>query len=378
MNYFRTFDEQSFIILSFSTNAFLLSFIVLNDFSNLFFSKSHIDTISSLPVSNTELFLSKFISAILYISFFSLAILIPQLVFFNFYEGDIVKTILYLVINLLFSYFLIGVILLIYTAAIYFLTEKANVILYFLQFTFFVFVMYSSSLTSQAVMLGKRSLMSYTTIQYLPQSFFADSLSNNLYLLICFVFTIFVYVSFFILIRNNYQYIAEKVYSIKKRTGERKSFSVIKSINDFIYKKILSKNSERASYNLIREQLRNSRNLRLKYIPIAFIPVVICIIGVFTDATDFLVLEHTNKNLQYLTSGLLVLSPSITFTLIMCSRLLITNTKISDENTGDIGWIFESTPIENKSSFLNGILKFINYNFIIPVIPRITFLPFPL
>jgi len=376
MNYFKTFDEQSFIILSFSTNAFLLSFIVLNDFSNLFFSKSHIDTISSLPVTSTELFLSKFISAIIYISFFSFAILIPQLVFFNFYEGDIAKTIIYSVINFLFSYFLIGIILLIYTSAIYFLTEKANLILYFLQFAFFVFVMYSSSLTSQAVSLGKRSLMSYTVIQYLPQNFFADSLSNSLNLLICFFFTIFVYVSFFILIRNNYQHIAEKIYSIKKRTGKIKSFSLLKSINDFIYKKILTNNSERASYNLIREQLRNSRNLRLKYIPIAFIPVVICLIGVFTDATDFLVLDRTNIKLQYLTSGLLVLSPSITFTLIMCSRLLITNTKITDENTGDIGWIYESIPIESKSVFLNGVLKFINYNFIIPIVLLITLLLF--
>jgi hypothetical protein len=88
------------------------------------------------------------------------------------------------------------------------------------------------------------------------------------------------------------------------------------------------------------------------------------------------VLEHTNKKLQYLTSGLLVLSPSITFTLIMCSRLLITNTKITDENTGDIGWIYESIPIESKRIFLNGILKFINYNFIIPVVFLITFLLF--
>ena len=108
MNYYKTFDELSFVVLSFSTNAFLLSFIVLNDYSTLFFSKSHIDTISSLPVSNSELFLSKFISAAIYIFFFSVAVLIPQVVFFNLYSREFSLTILYLFTNFLSVLFLSG------------------------------------------------------------------------------------------------------------------------------------------------------------------------------------------------------------------------------------------------------------------------------
>jgi hypothetical protein len=60
----------------------------------------------------------------------------------------------------------------------------------------------------------------------------------------------------------------------------------------------------------------------------------------------------------------------------MCSRLLITNTKISEENSGEIEWIYNSSPIESKRSFLNGTLKFINLNFIIPASLLITLLLF--
>ena len=374
MNYYKTFDEISFIILSFSTNAFLLSFIVLNDYSNLFFSKSHIDTLCSLPVSNSELFLSKFISAAIYIFFFSVAVLIPQVIFFNLYSNEFSLTILYLINNLLFSFFLIGLILLIYTAAIYYLTEKANVILYFLQFTFLVFVMYSSSLASQAVTHGKSSIMSYEIIRYLPQNLFASGLYNSDNLLICVLSSAGIYFIFFILIRKNYREIAQKVYSIRKKTNEKKSFSLIQSINDFVYNNILRNNFEKASYNLTRNQLKNSRNLRLKYIPLAFVPVIVCLIGIFGDATAFLVFKQPDISIQYLTSGIVILSPSITFTIIMCSRLLITNTKIAEENTGDIEWIYNSSPIKNKKSFLSGALKFINVNFIIPVILFTTFL----
>jgi len=376
MNYYRTFDELSFVVLSFSTNAFLLSFIVLNDYSTLFFSKSHIDTISSLPVSSSELFLSKFISAAIYIFFFSVAVLIPQVVFFNLYSNEFSLTILYLINNLLFSFFLIGLILLMYTAAIYYLTEKANVILYFLQFTFLGFVMYSSSLASQAVTHGKSSIMSYELVHYLPQNLFASGLYNILNLMICILSSAGIYFLFYILIRKNYREIAQKVYSIRKKTNEKKSFSLIKSINDFVYNNILRNNFEKASYNLTRNQLKNSRNLRLKYIPLAFIPVIICLIGVFADATAFLVFKQPGKSIQYLTSGIVILSPSITFTIIMCSRLLITNTKIAEENSGEVEWIYDSSPIESEKLFKNGTLKFINVNFIIPVILFITFLLF--
>jgi len=376
MNYYRTFDELSFVILSFSTNAFLLSFIVLNDYSNLFFSKSHIDTISSLPISNSELFLSKFISAAIYIFSFSVAVLIPQVIFYNLYSSELSLTIFYLLTNFLFSFFLIGVILLIYTAAVYYLTEKANVILYFLQFTFLIFVMYSSSLASQAVTHGKSSIMSYEIVYYLPQNLFASGLYNTFNLSMCIIFSMSVYLIFFILIRKNYSEIAQKVYSIRKKTNEKKSFSLIKFINNFVYNNLLRNNLEKASYNLTRYQLKNSRNLRLKYIPLAFIPVIICLIGIFADATAFLVFEQRDISIQYLTSGIVILSPSITFTIIMCSRLLITNTKISEENTSDIEWIYNSSPIKNKISFLSGALKFININFIIPVILFITFILF--
>ena len=98
-NLFNTFDKESFAILSFSTGIFLLSFIILNDYSNLFFSKQHLEFLRTLPLENNEVFVSKFLSAFVFVFFIQVTIILPQSVFYYFYEQNLSKTIIFIVAN---------------------------------------------------------------------------------------------------------------------------------------------------------------------------------------------------------------------------------------------------------------------------------------
>ena len=69
-----------------------------------------------------------------------------------------------------------------------------------------------------------------------------------------------------------------------------------------------------------------------------------------------------------------VISPSITFTLMMCTRLLISNTKILDSNSMDTEWIYESLPIKEKRNIISGANKFTYVFFIFPVLVLLTIL----
>jgi hypothetical protein len=105
----------------------------------------------------------------------------------------------------------------------------------------------------------------------------------------------------------------------------------------------------------------------MRYIPLVFIPLVFCVIGILTGVKSYLVFS-VDKDVPLAEGAVLILTPSIIMTVMMVSRLLITNTKIADENSEDVEWIYQILPIDNKKVFLKGVQKFVNINFIIPVL----------
>ena len=367
-NLFNTFDKESFAILSFSTGIFLLSFIILNDFSNLFFSKQHLEFLRTLPLKNNEVFVSKFLSAFVFIFFIQLTIIFPQSVFYYFYEQNISKTIIFLVANFSSNIFISVIILTIYTITLYYFIKKANILLYILQFVFFVYIMYSSSLTSRAMKYGKESLMAYGITKYLPQYYFALSIDDYRLLLICLAACLLIIFLYYLFLRKRYYGLSEKIFNITDEIKKRKKIKIFSGINYFINKNILRNNLERASYSLIKNQLANSRILKLRYIPLAFIPVIIAMLGVFTNIPSFLYFHTGKDEILFSANSVLMFSPTITITLVMCIRLMISNAKIADENSPGIDWIYDSLPIESIKYFQNGVFKFIYINLILPVI----------
>ena len=133
-------------------------------------------------------------------------------------------------------------------------------------------------------------------------------------------------------------------------------------------KYLLSGNYEIASYNLAKNQIHNSRFLKLKYFPLAFMPLVLVIVGIVSGLPQLLFFNKMEEPNSFFNTAYMLLSPSITLTLLMSSRLLISNTKIMDENTAGTEWIYDSLPVKEKSAAIKGANKFIYINYLLPVV----------
>jgi hypothetical protein len=367
-NYFITFDEISFAILSFTVNIFLLMFVVLTDYNNLFFSKNSIDVIKNLPVEQKDLFLAKYFSAILFVFVIAVTSILPQIIYFYFYEYSILRTLVFLVLNLSFIIFATTLIIILYTILLKYISGKSNYLIYIFQIFFVGFVMYSSSLASKSNFIDRNTLLGNNTVKYFPQTFFAKSINNPAEAAICIAITLLIIYLLYSFMKGNYYQLADIVNALEPKQRKKRDFAIIKKWNIFIEKFILKTNLEKASYGLIKNHLKNSKTLRVKYLPIALIPVGFCLVGVLSGAKNFLIMNFSNSDVFFSNPKYQILSPSISMMLLLCIRLLDSNTKIADENTGDMNWFYSILPIKSREKFLLGIQKFLYINFVLPII----------
>jgi hypothetical protein len=361
LNNYLTFGKESFVVLSLSTGAFLFVFIILNDFGNLFFNKKHNDIINTLPINNSELVYSKLLSAILYLGLYSLVLVLPQVVFFYLYESSIYEITSFIISGIFSLFFISGIILFVYSFSLRLFSRKSNFILYFLQFVFFSYVIFVSSLASH-YSLNKIDIFSFVYVKYFPQFYFVLAINNISILVGLVLLTIFLYVLFFYYLKKNYTKISSIIYSypdIKKEKHRKLSLTI--KYNKFICRSFIKNNEEKASYKLTLNQLKNSKSLKLKFIPLSFLPMIICIIAIFTDMPVFKTFSDTQ-------TGILVLTPSISFTFFMCIRLIISATKAEEENSNDIEWIYLSLPVFSLKRLQNANIKFVFANFVFPII----------
>ena len=95
-------------------------------------------------------------------------------------------------------------------------------------------------------------------------------------------------------------------------------------------------------------------------------PVLFVLIGLISEMPHLLFFTTAGSEDSFFKTAILMISPSITFTILMCSRLLISNTKILDENSSDTTWIYESLPVKSKNQVILGANKFVYTFFIVP------------
>lgn len=378
-NYFTAFDERSYVILALTSNLFLLALIVLTDFENLFLAARNIEVLRTLPVPGSSVFKAKFLSAVIFLLFFILSSAVPQVIFFYFIDHNILRTLAFLSVDVMFGYFAVGILILIYTFALKFFKEKATLILNFLQIFFFVFIFYSSTLASRVKHLPnelhvKENLLNLSIVKYLPQAFYSNAVYDAVYFITCLILAGGIFFLLFRLIAGNYYALADTVRSLNTKRKLSKPKFDLTFLKNFIDRFILSNNYERASFELVMNQFRNSKFLRVKYIPIIFMPLLFVIIGMISGSQNLLFFNRNLRADSFFRTAIIILSPAITFTLIMCSRLLISNTKILDESSVNTEWIYDSLPIKEKRSVIKGSNKFIYTAFIFPLIISITIL----
>ncbi len=359
-NNFFSFNKESYTILSFSTGVFLLVFIILGDFANIFFTKKYNEVLNTLPIRNSEIVSSKFISAFLFIAVYGLIIAVPQAVFFGLYETSVPEIILFFTANLFSLFFICGVILVLYTMSYKLFSKKSNTVLYILQFVFFFYVIAVSSMASRYES-AKHDILSFGFVKFLPQFYFADSINNQWILALLVLLTFFLYIFFFYYLKRNYGKISLLISGIdlvsKRKKGGGRLF---KKYNKIICAHIIGNNEEKASFLLTLNQFINSKSLKLKFIPLTFLPLIVCLITLFTGELTFSVFKDSADSIK-------VLTPSISFTFIMCVRLLISVTKTEDDSSPEIRWVYSSLPILSLKRMQNANIKFVFVNFVFPV-----------
>jgi len=363
---YNGFDEFSFTVLSFSVNIFFVSFIILNDFDSLFLSKKYYESLITLPVTQNNFFAAKFISASLMIFAFFTVSSVSQLVFFYISSESVSKVILFFMASLLFNFTFMGLLLLLYVFIVNKFAEKSNLFVYALQFLFFLFVMYSSTASTKAFKLGKKNLLEIDFVQYMPQVLFAKAIYEYWLFPVCLLITAAVYFTLYKFMSVNFFELHEKISKVGKKKKKALKFRFT-FWGEFIRKYILRNNIQQASYELLGAQLRNSRFLRVKYIPMLLFPLIFCLLGVFVTK-EFLVINAEQKIGSLLQSHLLIFSPSITFMTILSFRMLFSNTKIADENSPNAETVFSILPIKESMQLNLGISKFIYANFYFPLI----------
>lgn len=372
LNFYSFFNEKSFIILTFTSNLFLISIIVLNEFDNLFLALKSYDVFAVLPFSSKDIFLPKFLSAAVYIFYFILASSVPQLIFFYQYDHNIFKTAFYLFTNLFFCYSVITSLVFIYLLILNYFTGKAHILLNFLQILFFIFVFYSSTLSSkfkdtETLRGSKSDILELEFLKFFPQTFFSNSVYDYFYFLICFVSTVLLLYLLFYYLSNNYLVLLEKVKTYSKIKKSSRGNITISFPVKFVKNYLLSNNYEIASYNLVNYQIKNSRFLRIKYIPVAVMPLMMTVIGLISNLPQLLFFSNSSGN-NFFATSIMLLSPSITMTLLMSARLLVSNTKILDDDSSDTFWIYENLPVKDKRQIILGANKYVYINYILPVI----------
>lgn len=366
-NYFMSFDKQSFVFFAMSTNVFLITFLIINDFDNLFLAKSYFQSITHLPLLPGDFFKAKLLSACLFISIMLSAVSLPQFIFFFNYENNIAETLLFVFTNLIFILTVASVLVIVYFFILEKFFNKASMFLYAVQICFFSFILYTNTVTRNALNTGTKVVFDNSMLQYLPSYLYSRMVFDPLLPLAGAAVLIIIIYALLKLFSGKFIKVNEIVtrYSIPKT--KRKFGIFISRYGAFIRETFLKNNVELASYDLISNQLTNSRFLKTRYFSLLFLPIAFSAIGVITNNPGLLIINEGTKS-GFLSDNLKMLSPTLIFMFIIAIRMLISNTKISDENSSGISWLYDVLPVKDKHLYVSGVNKFIYFNMAVPVI----------
>jgi hypothetical protein len=321
----------------------------------MFFAKENIQALLSYPLPEDEIKNTKFLSAVIFIAGFTIISSIPQFVFFGFYHPPVYMMILYPVLELLFTFFIASLFLLIYSFVMKASSEKANIFVYIIQLLFFFFI-FSSTSSSGSQVRGNIFSKGYTN--YLPQKLFVEAFDNMLYLIPAIILTAAALYGFYFYYKKQFFTILDRLYEVKQ--SKRKiSLSSLTSVFSGISGIFLRSPMQKAAYSLTGKLIFSTKAMRMRYIPMMVMPIVICIIGFFYEGTNYFVIHE---------STIPILNPSIAIILIMVMRIFISNLKIAEETSGDVEWLYKSLPIASPGEFYSGCIKYIYINFLLPLL----------
>ncbi len=359
---FERFDLNVFIFSSLTINLFLIGFVVISDYSDLFFSPKHATILKSLPLKEENIFISKLNSAFIYLSMYPFVVSLPPAVYIYFYNSSVADSLLFMLISFMFSYFIIGLVFLLNSIVIIKTRSKSRILIIVLQILFIAFI-FSLNKYSSGNSVGA-DILNLTYIKFLPQYYLLLGFYNIYYLIAFIALTVLLFLFIYFFLRQNYFTLSEIVnLSYTPKTKVRKmlipfGFSWFENI-------ILKNSTERASFNLVKNHFSNTGVLKFRIVPVLFLPVIATLVTVFSGVDEMLIMPGLNGLGK---TGLIILSPAITLTLLISARLLYTNMIIGFEGDENVNSLYTSLPITSKFIFQKGILKFVSVYLTVPLI----------
>ena len=358
---FKQFDKNVFVFMALTVNLFLIGFLVISDYPNLFFTNKYSDVLKSFPINEKNIFVSKITSAFVYLSVYPFVMILPPSVFIYFYDHSIADSLLFAFISFVFSYFVISLVFLLNSLVVIKSKGKSKLLIFVFQILFISFVFIVNKYSGlHAVNVN---FLTLNFVKYFPQYYLLLVFNNSIYILPYLLLTAGLLFFNYIFFKNNYYKLSEIINSSGKNTnpGKRKLFSLNLS---FAEKILLKNNVEKSSFYLTKNLFQANSILKFRLIPVFLLPLIATAISVFSDVNEMLIISGMDKLSAY---EIYVLSPSITITLIMVSRLVYSNTKISLGEDDSIQSLYSVLPIGNKYNFMKGVSKFVNLYLMLPV-----------
>ena len=137
---FTQHNQDVFVFMALTVNLFQVGFIVISDYSNLFFTNKYTDVLKSLPVREENIFVSKVTSALVYLSVYPFVMALPPSVFIYFYNHSIADSLMFALISFVFSYFIISLVFLLNSLIVIRSKGKSKILIFVFQMVFISFI----------------------------------------------------------------------------------------------------------------------------------------------------------------------------------------------------------------------------------------------
>ena len=366
-----------FVFVTYLFFTLILAFTIITELDNLVISGSESEIFSSMPIEDRLFVSAKMFMLLRYLIFLCIPLLVPGSIYFYFMMKSFPRAFLYFVSGLMLSFFIVNILILLYSAALRIFKSK-KLSTYTLAFQLLMIL--SLILGYQFIafgMTGRTSINEYMNvlqktgvINYLPQAWYALLPARNNYVPgFTLMFKVFLpilicYLSYFSLklyLIENYGVIREKF--LNARTFEpalnnKQRFLIFQILNDFIQNVYLRNNLERSSYGLMISLYKSEKTVKLAIWPMIIIPVGLAFFALLADQLP-VPFEHSFFDERP------VFHISILIAVLVSLGTAMTAVKLTNEQGAS--WIYDSYPVESIKHFKNGFRKFFVINLLIPV-----------
>jgi hypothetical protein len=366
-----------FTFLTFLFYSMIMAITSVMEMDNLVISKSERDMLAYFPLRDELIVTAKLYVIRRYAFIISLPLLIPGAFYYFVLLRSVTHAILYLVSGILLTFFVLSLLLLLYSFTFRLLkTERLNNFTLFFQLILILAMVFGYQYISYS--LSNRShatagaffgvLESGDILRFFPHSWFAFLAAKGKYIF-NYKFTFKLILPFFITymgwlglkfyLTDNYSRIYEKFVQSRSISERQNTFSESLRLGKYLDRFYLNNNPlEKSSFALMSYMLGRDKAMRLSIFPMIIIPVGLALFALITD-------QLPSPFVQYYLVSTPVFHISILVTVFVILNTAILGVKVTNDR--EAAWAYDAYPINPRKNFINGIRKFFLIYLILPV-----------